>query len=271
MVPGPSQGIDDERAALEALLGWYVAMGVDSAIEEVPRDHFVQPVSQHSQPHAAPPQAPRAVPGRPSTARAGVTGEPLIAAAEELAAGAATIEELGARWAALPGCGLAATASQMIFAAGAPGSRLMLIAGAPDSDDERRGEAFCGAKGVLLENMLRAIGLDRSQVYLGHVVPWRPPGNRSPTPLELALCLPFAKRHITLAKPGILVCLGERAAQPLLGSRDPISRLRGRWVNYEGEGTTVKTLVTFSLDYLLTQPLQKRKAWADLQLIAGAM
>ena len=268
-MPGSSHG-NDERAALEALLGWYVAMGVDAPVDAVPRDRLAAPEPAHRDPVLAPPPVARASPVPSATSGASPSAA-LVAAAEALAAGAGTITELGASWASLPGCGLAATASRMIFASGTPGSRLMLIAGAPDSDDERQGEAFCGPKGALLDNILRAIGLDRSQVYLGYVVPWRPPGNRAPTPLELALCLPFAKRHVALARPDLLVCLGERAAQPLLGNRDPISRLRGRWVSYEGDGHVVKTLVTFSLDYLLTQPLQKRKAWADFQAIAGAM
>ena len=257
---------DPERAALEALLAWYAAMGVDAPINEAPRDHFAQP----AMPATA--EVRPSVQGVPlKTAPVPSSNEVLIAQAEALAAGAATLDDLAVRWAALPGCGLAATASRMIFAGGTPGSRLMLIAGAPDSDDERRGEAFSGAKGELLDAMLRAIGLDRSSVILGHIVPWRPPGNRPPTPLELALCLPFAKRHIALAAPAILVCLGERAAQPLLASSDPISRLRGRWISFEGDARTVRTLVTFSLDYLLKQPLQKRKAWIDLQMIEAAL
>ncbi len=267
----------DEGPALEALLRWYVAMGVDAVIGDTARDCFAQ---GHDRPGPAFPAT-----AAPSLARvaeradgrtslplaAPASAEALIRRAEELAAAAATLEQLAAAWAALPGCGLAATATGMIFAAGTPGSRVMLVGGAPDSDDERGAQAFAGGKGRLLDAMLRAIGLTREEVYLANVVPWRPPGNRVPTPLELSLCLPFARRQIALAAPSLLVCLGERAAQPLLGSREPASRLRGRWVSFEGEATTVKTLVTFSLDYLLKQPLGKRRAWADLLMIADAL
>ena len=177
-----------------------------------------------------------------------------------------SLEALAAALAAQPGLALAASA-RMIFAAGTPGAPLMLIGAAPGSDDERQGEAFAGPAGRLLDAMLRAIGLSRTDAYLANVVPWRPPGNRPPTPLELALCLPYARRHIALAAPRVILCLGERAAQPLLGTDDPISRLRGRWLAYEGRDMTVKLLASFSPVHLLSQPLQKRRAWADLQML----
>lgn len=266
----------DERPALESLLRWYVAMGVDAPVDETPHDRFLA-----AEPQA--PAAPRIVPPEPAAAAtrparavprldaAPASAEALIRQAEALAADAADLADLETRWKTLPGCGLAATASRMIFSAGAAGVRLMLIGGAPDADDERQGEAFCGARGRLLDAMLRAIGLDRTGVYLANLIPWRPPGGRAPTPLELALCLPFARRHIALADPVLLLCLGERAAQPLLDSGEPISRLRGRWLTYEGEAKTVKTLVTFAPEYLLKQPLQKRRAWADLLMLEATV
>ena len=250
-----------EFAALEALLRWYTAMGVDAPVNDAPQDCFTQP------PGAAMQRDRPATP--PSSALA--SADALATQAHELAASATTLDELRTRWASLPGCGLAATAARMIFDGGTPGAPIMLVGGAPDSDDERHGAAFAGEKGRLLDAMLRAIGLDRGQVYLGNVIPWRPPGNRPPTPLELGLCLPFARRQIELAAPRILVCLGDRAAQPLLGSRDTVGKLRGRWVSFEGRATPVKTLVTFSLDYLLKQPLQKRRAWADLLMISAQL
>ena len=270
---------DDTSRALEGLLRWYAAMGVDASVDEEPHDRFVAP---------GPIEAPRpkqtalgralvdadrpAIAVRPAPLADGApkSADVLVRQAEASAADAADLDDLRERWAALPGCGLAAT-SQMIFAGGTAGSPLMLIGGAPESDDERQGQAFSGSHGRLLDAMLRAIGLDRAGVYLANVIPWRPPGNRIPTPLELALCLPFTRRHIALANPAVLLCLGERAAQPLLGSREPISRLRGRWLTYEGDTNTVKTLVTFSPDYLLRQPLQKRRAWIDLQMLMAEL
>jgi len=265
---------DQAPLALEGLLRWYAAMGVDSCVDEVPHDRFV-PIEAPPQPTREAATAPaRRAPGRPQADRAPaapLSSDALVAQAESLAAGAETLDDLRSRWESLPGCGLAATATRMIFAGGQPGARVMLVGGAPNSDDERQGQAFAGASGRLLDAMLGAIGLDRTQIYLATVIPWRPPGNRPPTPLELGLCLPFARRHIALAAPAVLVCLGERAAQPLLGTRDPITRLRGRWLSFEGETTTRKTLVTFSPDYLLKQPLQKRRVWADLLMLAAEL
>ena len=270
---------DDTSRALAGVLRWYAAMGVDAAVDEEPHDRFVaaDPIAAPRPPRSAIGRAPRdadqpAIAVRPAPPAGGApkSADVLVRQAEASAADAADLDDLRERWAALPGCGLAAT-SRMIFAAGTAGSPLMLIGGAPESDDERQGQAFSGSHGRLVDAMLRAIGLDRSGVYLANVIPWRPPGNRIPTPLELALCLPFTRRHIALASPAVLMCLGERAAQPLLGSREPISRLRGRWLTYEGDTKTVKTLVTFSPDYLLRQPLQKRRAWADLQMLMAEL
>jgi DNA polymerase len=148
----------------------------------------------------------------------------------------------------------------------------MLIGAAPGSDDERQGEAFAGPAGRLVDAMLAAIGLTRDSVYLANLIPWRPPGNRPPTPLEAGLCLPFARRHIALARPEIILCLGERAAQLLLlDTKETLSRLRGRWHDYPGADGPIRLAVTFSPDYLLSQPLQKRRAWRDLLDVARAL
>ena len=267
----------DHPLALEGLLRWYLAMGVDTPIDEVAHDRFVAPTGSPEERGRGEGKGTLPRGQAPAVTKSRVTpplepsasADTLIKNAEALAAGATTLEDLRDAFATLPGCNLAATASRMIFSGGTPGTPVMLMGGAPDTDDERQGEAFAGANGRLLDAMLRAIGLDRKTVYLANVIPWRPPGNRAPTPLELALCLPFTRRHIALAAPSLLVCLGEKAAQPLLDTKEPISRLRGRWMSHEGETTTVKTLVTFSPEYLMKQPLQKRRAWADLRMLAA--
>ncbi len=279
MVVSPAMdGVPDDRLALESLLRWYQAMGVDASIDEEPHDRFgsldAQPAARPAPVTGTapiPPTSPMPSPPRRVSATGSTNAEALIRQAEALAAEATTLEQLFARLETLPGCTLAQTATKMIAAAGTPGARVMLIGAAPEADDERHGDAFAGKHGALLDAMMRAIDLGRAEVHLANLIPWRPPGARAPTPLELALCLPFARRHIALADPALLVCLGERAAQPLLGSRDPISRLRGRWLSFEGDAKTVKTLVTFAPDYLLKQPLQKRRAWADLQMLAAAL
>ena len=256
--------------ALEGLARWYVAMGVDAAVDEMPHDRFAAPSAPRAAPArvAAPAQPPSQALRRDAPP---ASSEALVREAEASAAAAVDLADLAVRLAALAGNGLPANLGRMVLAGGTPGARVMLAAGAPEEDDIRQGAIFAGERGVLLDAMLRSIGLDRGGVYLANLMPWRPPGARPPTPLELSLCLPFARRHVALAAPEILVCLGERAAQPLLDKADPLTKLRGRWLTYEGEGSTVRALATFTPDYLLSQPLQKRRAWADLQMLAAAL
>jgi uracil-DNA glycosylase family 4 len=277
--------------ALEGLLRWYVAMGADAAIDEEPHDRFAATaprpargpaLAQEAQPQDTPSQkapineAPRnkalnrdqTSPAPPPRLESTPAADALIGQAEELAASATTLEELHRVWENFQGCGLAATASRMIFSGGTPGARVMILGAAPGSDDERQGEAFAGTAGQLIDAMLAAIGLSRATVYLAHVIPWRPPGNRPATQLEAALCLPFTRRHIALANPGMILCLGEKAAQLLLGTKEPLTRLRGRWLTYEDGTAPIKTAVTFAPETLLRQPLQKRRAWVDLLAFA---
>ncbi len=261
--------------ALRSLLRWYVAMGVDAAVDAAPHDRFVAAAPKTAT--AGPPDGARlatprtAPPNRAAGEGQPTTAEALIQRAEAVAAEATSLGALRQAWEGFEGCALAATASRMIFADGAAGASLMVIGAAPGSDDERQGSAFAGVQGRLLDAMLRSIELSRETAYLTNVIPWRPPGNRPPTPLEAALCLPFTRRHIALAEPRAILCLGERAAQVLLDTRETLAKLRGRWHSYEGERTTVKLAVTFSPDYLLSQPLQKRRAWVDLMGLAKMM
>ena len=124
------------------------------------------------------------------------------------------------------------TAKNLVFSDGNPDGRVMLVGEAPGADEDRVGKPFMGRSGQLLDQMLAAIGLDRTQVYIANIVPWRPPGNRTPTPQEVAICKPFIERQVALADPDILVCLGGPAAQTLLGVKDGILRTRGRWFPY---------------------------------------
>jgi DNA polymerase len=148
----------------------------------------------------------------------------------------------------------------------------MLVGEAPGADEDRIGKPFMGRSGQLLDRMLAAIGLDRSDVYIANVVPWRPPGNRTPTPQEIAICRPFIARQIELASPEILVCLGGPAMQNLLLVKDGILKSRGRWFTYRTEdGRDIRTLATLHPAYLLRQPLQKRLGWRDFALLRRAL
>jgi uracil-DNA glycosylase len=119
--------------------------------------------------------------------------------------------------------------------------------------------------------MLAAIGLDRASAYIANIVPWRPPGNRKPTPQEAAICLPFLERQIELADPDVLVCLGDSAAQTLLGAKEGITKSRGRWVDYDTGTRHIRALATFHPAYLLRTPLSKRLAWRDFLAIKKAL
>ncbi len=154
------------------------------------------------------------------------------ASAREQAASAQTLDELRESLAAFDGCALKNSATQLVFADGAPDARVMLIGEGPGADEDRQGKPFVGRAGQLLDKMLAAIGLDRTKVYIANVVPWRPPGNRTPTPQELALCLPFVRRQIELVAPDFLVLLGACAAQTVLDEKEGIMRLRGHWRDY---------------------------------------
>jgi DNA polymerase len=170
---------------------------------------------------------------------------------------------------AFEGCALKKTATQLVFSDGVPGSRVMLVGEAPGGDEDRIGRPFVGRAGQLLDRMLKAIGLDRTQVYIANVVPWRPPGNRTPTPQETQACLPFIRRQIELASPEFLVCMGASAAQTLLGTREGITRIRGRWFTYDcGDGRGIRALAMLHPAYLLRQPGQKRAAWKDMLSLA---
>ena len=150
-------------------------------------------------------------------------------AARELARSAASLEELRGLLDAFEGCGLRKTAKQLVFAAGNPQARVMFVGEAPGREEDLEGVAFVGRSGQLLDRMLTPIGLDRTTAYIANVIPWRPPGNRTPTPQETEVCLPFTLRQIELANPDILVCLGGPSAQTLLGIKEGIRRSRGRW------------------------------------------
>ena len=148
----------------------------------------------------------------------------------------------------------------------------MLVGEAPGGDEDRIGRPFVGRAGQLLDRMLAAIGLDRTQVYIANVVPWRPPGNRTPTPQETAVCLPFIRRQIALSAPRLIVCLGGSATQTLLGVKEGITRARGVWREYQGDdGATIPALPMFHPAYLLRTPAAKRHAWADLRKLRQAV
>ena len=277
----------DTRDGLEALLLWYRDMGVDIAVDDAPRDRFaeaarVDAATEASSSAAGPAQRPvtqlaaaarvepAARPRLPLDAAA-VSADAAVQTARERAAAARTLEELRETLLAFEACALKTTATQLVFADGNPNGRVMAIGEAPGADEDRQGLPFVGRSGQLFDRMLAAIGLDRTQVYVANVVPWRPPGNRTPSAQEVAVCLPFILRQIELADPAIVVCLGGSATQALLPVKDGILRLRGRWFDLEAGAKLFKTMPMLHPAYLLRTPAHKKQAWRDLRALRRAL
>jgi DNA polymerase len=187
------------------------------------------------------------------------------ALARELARAAATLDELRDAMASFEGCNLRFTAKNLVFADGNPQADLMLVGEAPGRDEDIQGLPFVGRSGQLLDRMLAAIGLDRNSAYIANVIPWRPPGNRTPTPHETEICRPFIERQIELVNPKVLVNLGGPSAKTLLNTTEGILRLRGNWrVHTTASGTAIPAMPTLHPAYLLRTPAHKRLAWRDL-------
>jgi DNA polymerase len=251
---------------MHALLRWYVAAGVDEATDAEPRDRFASPADV--QPDAVVPVAP--VPDSPPPAATVVaTANAEYTDAAEIAAACATLADLRAAIAAFDGCALKRTATNTVISDGNEAAALMVVGEAPGAEEDRQGLPFVGPAGQLLDRMLAAIGLDRSSVYISNILPWRPPGNRSPTAEEIALCQPFAERQIALVQPRVLVLVGGTSAKALLNERQGITRLRGSWCQFTPAGCAqpIATMATFHPAYLLRQPSAKREVWRDLLAI----
>ncbi|MDA4848114.1 uracil-DNA glycosylase [Hoeflea poritis] len=265
---------------LAALLHYYAEAGVDCALEESTVDRFDE---SRTRAQATPrqPESPRDG-GQPSTPRrnagpaptaqapspppqpATVPDEAAITDARETARNAETIEALREALASFNGCNLRFGARSTVFADGNPQSDVMFIGEAPGRDEDRQGLPFVGRAGQLLDKMLTAIELDRASCYITNMIPWRPPGNRSPTPLEIELCRPFIERHVELVSPKIVVFLGNVSTKALLGTTRGILSLRGTWSEYHpNSDTAIPALPTLHPAYLLRNPAAKKLSWLD--------
>jgi uracil-DNA glycosylase len=260
-----------------ALLEWQIAMGADQAIGESAPDRLASPQPAAALPAPAPAAARAPAPRMPAVVSPpGALAESLAEAAQSarlVAAGAETIEALGALVAAFDGCPLKRTATSTVFIDGNPAAPVMIVGEAPGAEEDRIGRPFVGRAGQLLDRMLAAIGLDRTGVQVTNVIYWRPPGNRKPTSAEIAACLPFVLRHIALARPRVLVLAGGTAASALLPLSEGITRLRGRWFDLAVPGLDrpVPTLPMFHPAFLLRTPERKREAWRDLLAVKARL
>ncbi len=245
----------------KALLDWQVEMGADEAMCDEPIDRYAledkKPAPKVKPADTAPPEP---------------TPEPQVdtaAIAQSTAQAAQDLDGLRAAMLAFEHCDLKAAARNFIFSDGTAGSDVMIITDAPDRDDDRAGQLMAGRAGVLFDKMFAAIGLARTgdnAVYMAPVIPWNPPQNRDPNATELAMMVPFLKRHIELAAPKVLVLMGNGPCHALMG-RSGMTRLRGKWADVEN----VPALPVFAPSYLLTNGPSKRDAWADLLALKSRM
>jgi DNA polymerase len=286
--------VPDRTKTARALLAFYLEAGVDAVVGD-------EPVNRLEDEHASRaastisvelPQTPENGLGEGHTTRkaqrsndtpslaltGGRAAAPLPASpdaaimeARERAKSAASLEELRAILQSFEGCSLKLTATQLVFSDGNPQGRVMFVGEAPGRDEDLAGLPFVGRSGKLLDRMMAAIGLDRNSAYIANIVPWRPPGNRTPTPQEVAICMPFLLRQIELADPDIVVCLGKPSTAALLGIDEGIRKLRGRWFPYHTGSREIRAMPTFHPAYLLRSPLEKRFAWRDFLAIKAAL
>ena len=258
----PNRPLSDAEAL--AALDWYRAAGVDLAVSDEPVDRFA--TSAVAPPRRLPPQA--------GPAPASVPAAPLVTDPNEtraIAAAATTLDELRAAMDAYDGCALKFRATQLCFADGNPEAQIMMVGEGPGEQEDKQGKPFVGRAGQLLDRMLAAIGLDRTKVYIANMVPWRPPGNRNPTPEELALCAPFVHRQIELVAPKLLVTLGNVPTQALFETNQGITRVRGNWKTLQINSLSVPTLPTLHPAFLLRTPGAKAQAWKDMLSLKQAM
>ena len=175
-----------------------------------------------------------------------------------------TLKELQEQVSVCTRCQLAETRTNVVFGEGSPNAQLMFVGEAPGREEDKQGRPFVGRAGQLLTKIIESIGLQRKDVFICNILKCRPPGNRNPMPSEIAMCSPYLHTQIELIKPKIICALGKFAAQTLLNTETPISRLRGNFAEYRG----IKLMPTYHPAYLLRNPSGKREVWIDMKLVA---
>lgn len=269
-------------AELAALLHFHAEAGVEWLLEEEAIDRFAEfeamkaarrnaaPAAQPLPPAGRQPPAATQRQAPAPTERSAARPQPAIPDGEAVqqarfaAESARSLAELKTALEAFNGCNLKHSARSTIFATGNAESGIMVIGSAPGADDDREGMPFAGRPGQLLDKMLAAIGLDRTNILLTQVIPWRPPGNRVASAAEMDICRPFIERQIALAEPKLILLFGNFAARFFFGENDSIHGLRGQWREIGAASIAVPAIATLHPQDLLTAPINKRLAWNDL-------
>lgn len=264
---------DLSPAELAALLHFHADAGVEWLLEEEAVDRIAEfeamraargtPAASGDRPAPPRPEPPRPAAAAPLPAVAIPDGQ-AVAEAAFAAESARSLEELRVAMEAFNGCNLKTSARCLVFAEGNPKPRVMVIGAMPNADDDRDGRPFSGRQGILLDRMLAGIGLDRAGLLVTNVVPWRPPGNRPPSPREADICRPFVERQIALAEPERLLILGNFAARFLFRASETIHQLRGEWREVAVAGRSIPAFATLHPQDLVSAPISKRLAWQDL-------
>ena len=244
------------------ILNWYVQAGVTETVGEVPQNRFNPKQETILLKKQLSPMPYEAVPAE----EVSVPDGNLLQTASQRAANANSLEELKDALMGFDGCSLKKTAKNTVFGQGNPHADVMFIGEAPGADEDRLGLPFVGVSGQLLDKMMLAVGLSRqTNAYISNIIPWRPPGNRNPSSVEIALCMPFIQRHIELVAPKIIIALGGTAFSALINTPETISKSRGNWHSYQSPGLVAPVLLmpVFHPAFLLRTPAQKKNAWRD--------
>lgn len=246
----------NKQINIKEALDWYILAGVDEICGDKPCCAAV----------ATPLQSPslkKSIATQPSIVST-VSVSTVLRNAKEACLKVNSLEELKELLLKFEGCNLRNTAASTILGDGNPHAKIMFIGEAPGADEDRLGKPFVGRCGRLLDKILAAISLRREECYITNVLPWRPPGNRTPTDDEVAICIPFLKRQIELINPDFLVLLGGIALKSVMDCADSISRTRGKWMSYTlPNNRELQVIATYHPSYLLRSSAQKSKVWAD--------
>jgi len=273
----------NERTALLAALNWHLDQGADEAMEDRPIDRLaIKPalverksLEEGTQEELVTPFARPSINPPIEKTLPPVKSE-LLAEAVKLAREAKTLEDLKQAIAKFEGIAIKKTATNLVFSDGNPKAQVMLVGEAPGADEDRLGKPFVGVSGQLLDRILKCIDLDRKEedalksIYISNILNWRPPGNRTPSPAEAELSLPFIEKHIALIQPKVLILCGGVSAKALLASEDGISKLRKGARIYKtltkdlGVSVSIPAVATYHPAYLLRTPSQKRAVWEDM-------
>lgn len=251
---------------LRQILNWYLQSGVTETTGLIPLNRLNPSDESVLLKAPLPPPTTAAAPVEQET----VLPDNLFESAINTARNATSLEELKSALLQFDGCPLKKTAKNTVFGQGNPHAQVMFIGEAPGADEDRLGLPFVGLSGQLLDKIMQAIGLSRqTNAYISNIIPWRPPGNRAPSDMEISLCLPFIKRHIELIRPKIIVTLGSIAFTALLGKSETISHARGVWHTYQTENlpAPIDVLPVFHPAFLLRTPAQKKAIWHDFLMI----